>query len=482
MKRAALPLPRLLALSPALAAGALALGDPAAAYESAFNRISTAISPADPVNWMINASNVLLRTGIYEWISLTAAILFAIAIVNIGHVVQVAGWRAGSRLIFRLFFALLVYILTAFPTYTGVDHGGTSTHHRLLMLWPKAYLSAINSSYVGQASTAFNEAINDLLRTTFIYGGVAFTYASVIDGAFAGTTAAGKAARRAANLSEAGGTTNLITQSPASALSAALRAPARQIYRLLGTNFALFLAMGLMYSILLTLTGTGYLFAMMLMPLAAALYMFAPTARLLGRIISAAISMLVLTILLPALLALALNASITRNLEVTDAEMARFNSMSALTQKVAQLVQDEVEAAYTTCISRGGIIVGATPVTASESYTDPRTGATTILQYTYHAITPLAFPDRCRIDEETRAMSPEEREQTVYAHLIEATPLDNATFNRSLVNTTLTMVVALLATLLSAALAFFIFLGTVNVTTQMIAGISIGGALENPLL
>lgn len=463
----------------ALGSGALAASlDPDAFFSSTFRGLTTLVSPEDPVKWMIGASSVLVKTRVYDLIAFVATALFSIAAINIGQLALYSGFAAVRQAIIRFFVALMMFTLTAYPGAGATN--ASSAHHKLLMLWPEAYLAATSSSYAVDASVEFNQAITSLTNSFFKYGTGAFVYLSVIDTVDRLPLVGSKGAAAYAGAEKL--KTDYSKFSAKSAILSFLKKPAELVYRLLGFSVLAFFSLVLLYSLLLTIAGLGYLFAIALLPLASALWLFKPTTTILNRVLTAAIAFILLTALLPAALSITFKATLNRNNVSISKQVDYVNALAELGAKASELQQVDVNRAYKSCLGIGYKLKAAFPKTLTSTYIP--SGSTTPVTLTYQTVTLSGHPVNEWCDEtEHYNLTAEQQQENLEEYLM---PVSLIASNQELANgfstSILSFFIGSFTNLISGALAFFLFLGIVNITSQMISGISIGGALENPLL
>ncbi len=439
-----------------------------------FNSVSTVLSPVDAFSWMVESSKMLVRMHVYDLITVVSIALLAYSVVVIAQNYLLLGTPFLRRALPRLFAAMLVIIFTAYPSNSSASQ---SIHNKILSLWGAALSSSTNASYVHQASMEFLTAASNVWKTTLIYGGTAFVYGATANALTGGLrTSAGGAEEGGASTAT---TRKLINSSAINTGLAYVREPVKIVYKLLSANIMMFLALGLIYSLTTILAGFTYLMAIMLMPLAAALYMFRPTERFLKSLLTATIASLLLILLAPHLLAITLKASINRTQAYTAEQMNRTIAYTKLAELIAHEQKFQINEAVTLCLERGYHLTGSAvtrPVTYT--YTPPDSNQPITVTGQYYALAG-DFNEWCDTASPPEHLTAEDIDREISDNLLHGAP--NVAAGLSRPQAFFTTILAILSTLAASTIAFFLFLGAVNITSKLMNGINFGGALENPL-
>ncbi|WP_287370345.1 hypothetical protein [Oceanithermus sp.] len=433
-----------------------------------FEQVTTVLGPSDAFAWLRESSGMLARLGVYDFVAFLATLIFSFAIVTLVQNAIVAGWGVFRAMAFRLALAVLIFLLTANAT-TNSD---SSAHNYFLSLWGDALYASSNAFYVQQSSMEFFEAANQLWNTTIKYGGTAFLLGSV-------SNALPKlpASHGASPLTKASAK-KYATQVGLSSANSATRGAVELAYKILGANITMFLALGFVYSLITILSGFVYLIALLFLPLAGALYLYRPTASLLPRLLTAALASLLLVLFAPQILAVTLKATINRAQATTVAEMNRSIAYAELANKVADLQQAEIAKAMT-CLSTGyRLKYSAVTVPVTHTYRPDGNLPPITVSGQYYALAGQ-FNDWCDVAAGRQQLTAAEMDREIKEKLLAGGT--SVVDNLEEPNYFFTLALSVLSTVVASSLAFFLFIGAINITSKLLNGVNFGGALENPL-
>ena len=207
--------------------------------------------------------------------------------------------------------------------------------------------------------------------------------------------------------------------------------------------------------------------------------MFRPTERFLKSLLTAAIASLLLILLAPHLLAITLKASINRTQAYTAEQMNKTIAYTKLAELIAHEQKFQINEAVTLCLERGYHLTGSA-VTRPVTYTYTPPGSIHPITVTgqYYALAG-DFNDWCDTASPPERLTAEDIDREISDNLLHGAPDVTAGLSRP--QAFFTTILAILSTLAASTIAFFLFLGAVNITSKLMNGINFGGALENPL-
>ena len=432
-----------------------------------FDQVTTILGPSDTFAWLRESSGMLARLGVYDFVAFLATLIFSFAIVTLIQNALVAGWGVFRALAFRFALAILIFLLTVNTASTT-----SNPHDYFLSLWGDAFYASSNAFYVQQSSMEFFEAANQLWNTTIKYGGTAFLLGSISNALPKLPTSQGSSPLTKASAKK------YATQVGLSSASTATRGAVELAYKILGANIIMFLALGFVYSLVTILSGFVYLVALLFLPLAGALYLYKPTASLLPRLLTAALASLLLVLFAPQILAVTLKATINRAQATTVAEMNRSIAYAELANRVADLQQAEIAKAMT-CLSAGyRLKYSAVTVPVTHTYHPDGNLPPITVSGQYYALAGQ-FDDWCDVAAGRQQLTATEMDHEIREKLLagSASVVDDLEEP----NYFFTLALSVLSTIVASTMAFFLFIGAINITSKLLNGVNFGGALENPL-
>ena len=431
------------------------------------NSVLTIAGPRDPVAWINQSYAAFTSSGIHSLLVFLAVTLMSFAAVNLAMQAATLGSLVPLRAqLLRFLFAVGLIALFSSP------QSATSTGQYLIGLWGTAYSSVASSNYVREANADFLEAANRvyLKNAVYISGTGAFSIVNKLtqNKGFKLATKSNLLTRLlGGSLTELANLTDSILKTLKKAFIASSLA---------------FTALVLIYSIFTTLSGFTWILGVLLLPLAAALYMFAPTQRVFGTVVSYMLSALFMIILLPLVLTLSIRVIILPDLDATSQLAEQSASYERVFQQLTDLqIREQREAldclkSYRYSAQDGKNHFGALVMTPA------RTPVTIDGQTYYYLAFDPATNCSYSISSPTSPYTAKQQEEALASFFGD---IAYTNVNPSLLERFTTTFTRYILGILKAAtigvLAFFLFVGMMRLIGQLLGAAGIGTSIENPI-